>query len=145
MAFTRSKSFDTPDGALEQVTEAKKQYNQSAAKGRDYNGARWRSLTVEEEKPAVRLHSAAFSVHSVGGRTETFATAGGIHCASTVGHWTSGAMLTQGWNYTFTGFHTWQVTLFLCFYKGCIVGVILPTSLAKARVVRPVPDLRLLW
>lgn len=60
------------------------------------NGSRWRLLTVEEDWPAVRLHSAAFSVHSVGGRTETFVTAGGVHCASTTGHWTSGAMLTLG-------------------------------------------------
>lgn len=55
-----------------------------------------RSRVVEEDKPAVCLHSAAFSVQSVEGKTETFQTAGGVRRASTPGDQASGAMLTLG-------------------------------------------------
>lgn len=55
-----------------------------------------RSRLVEEDKPAVCLHSAAFSVQSVEGKTETFLTAGGVHPASSPGDQASGAMLTLG-------------------------------------------------
>lgn len=49
----------------------------------------------EEDKSNVRPHSAAFSVQSVGGRTETVLSGEGVHPASSPGDQASAAMLTQ--------------------------------------------------
>lgn len=56
---------------LSKLLEVRTSTGTSPLGGEISNGARRRFLGVEEEKPTVCLHSAAFSVHSVGGRTET--------------------------------------------------------------------------